>query len=226
MLLFAGFLSGWGRKALVMLCMSFPLWLQATHIMGGDIIYECIGGDQYRVRLTLYRDCEGINAPVNAAFLRVISDQCGEARSESAPKVSFQELTPVCPSQQSNSTCSGGSLPGAEEHIYETIVTLDPCPDWRIFFRGCCRNFAITNLVNAGNESTFIETTLNSVEAPCNNSPVFSNKPVPYICANQPYQYSNGAVDPDGDSLAYEIMNPKSGNNQGVTQDIPFVNPF
>lgn len=213
MLLLTGMSVGRRRLTLMLFGLLMPCLLQATHIMGGDIVYECLGGDQYRVRLTLYRDCEGINAPVNAAYLRVISATCGESRSEAAPKVGFQELTPVCPSQQSNSTCSGGSLPGVEEHIYETVLTLGACPDWRIFFRGCCRNFAITNLVNAGNESTFIETQLNSVVAPCNNSPVFSNKPVPYICANQPYQYSNGAIDPDGDSLAYEIVPPKSGDN-------------
>lgn len=195
--------------------------LQATHIMGGDIIYECIGPDQYRTRLTLYRDCSGINAPVSAANLRIRSSSCGEAWIASAPKISFQELTPVCPGQQSQSTCQNGTLPGVEEHVYETVLTLGACSDWRIFFYGCCRNGAITNLVNPGSQRTIIETQLNSVVAPCNNSPVFSNKPVPYICANQPYQYSNGAVDPDGDSLAYEIITPKSGDAQGNTVDIP-----
>jgi hypothetical protein len=29
----------------------------ATHIVGGEIFYECLGGDQYLITLNLYRDC-------------------------------------------------------------------------------------------------------------------------------------------------------------------------
>jgi hypothetical protein len=35
----------------------------ASHIMGGEITYDWLGGNDYRVRYTFYRDCAGIAAP-------------------------------------------------------------------------------------------------------------------------------------------------------------------
>ena len=29
----------------------------ATHIIGGELTYQCLGGDQYRFRLTVYSEC-------------------------------------------------------------------------------------------------------------------------------------------------------------------------
>lgn len=42
--------------------------LQASHYLGGDLTYVCLGPGpgattRYKVRFTLYRDCKGINPP-------------------------------------------------------------------------------------------------------------------------------------------------------------------
>ncbi|MFM8371673.1 MAG: hypothetical protein ACKOCO_04760, partial [Bacteroidota bacterium] len=34
-----------------------PGTLRATHIVGGEITYRCLGGQTYQVMLTVYRDC-------------------------------------------------------------------------------------------------------------------------------------------------------------------------
>ena len=31
---------------------------QATHIIGGEMNYTCLGNDQYEIFLTVYRDCD------------------------------------------------------------------------------------------------------------------------------------------------------------------------
>ena len=36
----------------------------------------------------------------------------------------------------------------------------------------------------------------------------FKNKPVPFICANQPFTYNHGAKDPEGDQLSYSLIAP------------------
>src|SRR5688572_31209792 len=36
--------------------------VQATHIVGGDLTYRCLGGNMYRLTLTVRRDCE-LGAP-------------------------------------------------------------------------------------------------------------------------------------------------------------------
>ncbi|MDQ3101727.1 MAG: hypothetical protein M3R08_10105, partial [Bacteroidota bacterium] len=39
---------------------------QAGHIIGGELYYDHLGGDQYQVTLTLYRDCNGTGAEFDA----------------------------------------------------------------------------------------------------------------------------------------------------------------
>src|SRR5687768_10274444 len=34
----------------------------ASHAQGGDLTYTCLGGNQYQLRLSFYRDCAGVNA--------------------------------------------------------------------------------------------------------------------------------------------------------------------
>lgn len=35
--------------------------LNATHIVGGEIFYNCLGGDNYQITLKVYRDCSPNN---------------------------------------------------------------------------------------------------------------------------------------------------------------------
>ena len=34
-----------------------------THIIGGEIYYDCLGSDKYKITLKIYRDCENGQAP-------------------------------------------------------------------------------------------------------------------------------------------------------------------
>ncbi|HNM25414.1 MAG TPA: hypothetical protein PKL15_08295, partial [Saprospiraceae bacterium] len=42
---------------LAFLSLLFCQRLQATHIVGGEITYNCLGNDQYEITLSVYRDC-------------------------------------------------------------------------------------------------------------------------------------------------------------------------
>lgn len=39
---------------------SFNTSVQASHLMGSDITYQCLGNYKYKITLTVYRDCGGI----------------------------------------------------------------------------------------------------------------------------------------------------------------------
>jgi hypothetical protein len=52
---------------------------------------------------------------------------------------------------------------------------------------------------------------LNNNGGICNNSPIFTTRPVPFVCGNQLFNYNHGAVDIDGDSLVYTLVNPLDG---------------
>ncbi|MCB0816799.1 MAG: hypothetical protein KDB77_04680, partial [Flavobacteriales bacterium] len=85
---------------LVLLAGLAPLKdVQATHAMGGDITYDCIGPDQYKVTLSFYRDCNGVAAPTNCnngLSFDVSSSQCGASFSACFSLDSVDIITPIC----------------------------------------------------------------------------------------------------------------------------------
>ncbi len=183
---------------------------EASHAMGSDLTYTCLGGDQYAITLAFYRDCSGINAPANMPV--VITSSCGNINISLA-NVSMVEVSLLCPT--AISTCQGGSQPGVQQWIYTDTVTLVPCTDWTISWTHCCRNPLIDNLVNPSSEEMYIEATLNNSNG-CNSSPIFTNLPVPYTCNQQMYNYNHGAVDIDGDSIVYTLITPLSAGGTPI----------
>lgn len=185
----------------------------ASHVMGGDITYVCTGPNTYDITLTLYRDCDGIalNGPQTVDF----SSSCG-TQTASLPLISNIEVSQLCPTSLGQSTCNGGTLPGTQQIIFRTTVNLAPCSDWVISWDLCCRNSAITNLVNPSTNSLYLETTMNNLTAPCNASPSFLNLPTPYVCVNSLNVYSHAATDIDGDSLIYRFANPLDDANNPI----------
>ncbi|MBL0310790.1 MAG: hypothetical protein IPP77_14285 [Bacteroidetes bacterium] len=98
-----------GLLALVACCfLTAPL--MATHIMGSDISYRCLGGNQYQIVVTLYRDCSGV-AVTNTIPVDVLSS-CGNSSVTLTldQNQSGQEVSQLCPTYLS--TCRGGSYPG------------------------------------------------------------------------------------------------------------------
>ncbi|MBL4752569.1 MAG: PKD domain-containing protein [Flavobacteriales bacterium] len=193
---------------LVVTCLAlFTNGSMASHSVGADLTYTCLGGNQYLVSLAFYRDCSGVNAP-SAANVIISSSSCGQNLTVNLQKVpgTGQEVTPICSSMQT--TCGTGSLPGIQEWVYEGVVTLPAqCVDWTFSYSICCRNASITNISSPGGQSMYIEATLNNTLG-CNSSPVFSNKPVPFVCDNQLFCFSPGALDPEFDSLVYTLVTP------------------
>ncbi|MEM7367924.1 MAG: T9SS type A sorting domain-containing protein [Bacteroidota bacterium] len=181
--------------------------LYATHTMGADITYSCLGGSQYQVKLTLFRDCAGI-LPLTSQSLQYSSASCGVSSFITLTQnPSVVDVTPLCPS--ATSACSGGAiLFGIEQYTFTGILNLpaNSCNDWELGWSNCCRNNAITTLNFPGNQSTYISASLDNTLNPCNSSPVFTHIPTPIVCINQPVIYNHGVTDPDGDSLAFSLV--------------------
>lgn len=201
--------------------------IYASHSMGADLTYRCLGGNTYELTLSFYRDCKGIYPSDSAQIF--LSSSCFPTDSVMLPQIpgTGQEITPICPTEVT--TCNGGIFPGIQEYIYRGIVTLQgQCTDWSFNYNLCCRNAAITNINNPGGTLMYIYATLNNTITPCNNSPTFSNKPVPFACLGQQFCYNHGAYDVDGDSLAYTLITPYDSPGLPVTYNPPFsaTNPL
>jgi gliding motility-associated-like protein len=184
----------------------------ASHVAGCDLSYTCIGGNDYIITLSFYRDCSGIAEDATANI--IFTSSCGNftvTLNKIAP-INGIEVTPVCPGQVT--TCGGGSLYGLEKFVYQGQVTLAPCADWTMSYSMCCRNTSNT-ISNPQSAYMYIPATLNNLVAPCNSSPTFSNPPSTIICNGQQFCFNHGAIDPDGDSLVYTLVTPYDGGPSG-----------
>lgn len=190
--------------------------VKASHVPGGNITYECVGPNQYLVTLTLFEDCAWAFEGAGNQFLTA-SNSCGLVNPNiSLPNVMYQqEVSQLCPSQAGQSSCQGGSLPGVWMHQWQAVITLPAeCDTWTFAYSSCCRN-TTTNL--SGQPGYYWATTLNSQTAPCNSSAQITSPPIPYVCVNQPVSFNMGALDPDGNTLGYQLVNALTSATGPVT---------
>ncbi|MDB5280997.1 MAG: hypothetical protein JWO06_72 [Bacteroidota bacterium] len=221
-------------RAVIITCCSFFFLIgnvnmaKASHSMGADISYQCLDpiNHVYKIVVNFYRDCSGIDVSPTVQ-VNISSASCGQNITATLNELPCPinpfggqpcEVSQLCYNSISQSTCNGGTLPGVEAFTYVDTVTLPmACTDWVMSYDICCRNAAVTNLQNPANEDLYVEATLNNVLDPNVSSPVFTTLPVPFICVNQPFSYNHGAIDANGDSLVYTLINPLGAGGVPIT---------
>ncbi|MFM7015916.1 MAG: SprB repeat-containing protein, partial [Bacteroidota bacterium] len=192
----------------------------ATHSAGADIKYKYISGNQYEITVTFYRDCGGVAEP-NTVTVNCKSQNGNYNFNVTANKVvsnNGQEITFPCSTNAT--TCNGGVTTGIKKWIYNTIVTLpSQQSDWTFSYSICCRNCSITTISNPCSSTSvlYVEAKLNNLISINNSSPDFTNSPIAFVCLGQNFNYNHGVVEPDGDSLFYELITPKTGSNSSVS---------
>lgn len=209
---------------------------KASHALGAELTYECLGNDQYRVRLTFYRDCAGTvsinnidtDVKINSSCFNTTINLTLQSPPQYGPPFDqFLEAYEI-PIYCQASNCGNGNLPGIQEIVFEGTVTLPPCADYTFSYVEYARSAAIQTLVNADQDSIRVEAFLNNQFAPCNSSSQFDVPARGIICLNQPNTMIHTATDFDGDLLVYSLYAPLHGPNIPVTYEAgySFTNPI
>ena len=177
---------------------------RAEHLPGGSISYVCLGSNQHRFTLTLYRECSG-----NAMIPQTLNftNNCGVSfQIANLTPVSVVEISPLCATELGQSTCNGGSLIGVERYTYTTELFLSPCNSWTVSWAICCR----APSVNLANEpGLYLETRINNMGGVCHSSPTFNNASVPFVCVDEPVTHDAAATDADGHRLRYRLIDAR-----------------
>lgn len=210
------------RQALLAFCIFLSCTeLLATHIIGGDLTYKCVGSKRYKIILTVYTEC-GSEAILEQKYpIQYYATDLGIEASNPLVfevfKVSTQEVQLFCEGYVTN--CAGGSHRGVEKVVYEGTVNLSShglSEDWRFFWKRAARSEEIKTLVLPEAEDFFIEASINNKLASCNQSVVFEGSAVATVCINQSQTFNNLATDPDGDQLKFTLETPKSNYDADV----------
>ncbi|WP_165836380.1 gliding motility-associated C-terminal domain-containing protein [Taibaiella soli] len=192
---------------------------RATHCAGGEITYEWVSDSTYKFTLHFYRDCSSTltSSPATICYYNADGTRSGSFALTQVGTAT--EVSPGCPGFPTTCTQITSSLPGYREHILTATFTLPGRSNWTFYTYLSARNGALNY---TGQPNFYVDATLDNTQYQGYSSPVFSVPPVPYVCVNQPYAYNNGAVDPNSDSLAFEMVSPRAAsgcaaNSNGVT---------
>ncbi|GAB4133878.1 MAG: hypothetical protein Fur0041_06490 [Bacteroidia bacterium] len=198
-------------KKITLLCAALLLsvFSFATHIVGGSLTYEHLGGSTYRVTLKMYRDCLPGNAAFPASVVIQVRNASGGTFTPSKNiTIPFTSSTPVNPYVD---TCAVNPGLCLEEAIYTKVVNnLPPQPGgYHLYYQYCCRNATLANIVNPlSTGETWYAFIPNNATLITNSSPSWVNPPPVFVCQNQPMNFNHAATDPDGDSLVYSYYTP------------------
>jgi len=199
----------------------------ATHIVGGDLHYECLGGNQYLIVLKVYRDCiNGISGFDDPASVGIYDDDGNLVLNVEIPLT--QAVITDLPLSTGDPCLSPPGNICVEECVYQETVTLNvPAGGLYLAYQRCCRNTSIDNCASNDDIGMTIVTQIPDPNlAICNSNPSFNSFPPVFICLNEQLYYDHGATDIDGDSLVYEFCNPLLTNVPGNYINPPGAPPY
>ncbi len=204
----------------------------ASHLMGGEITWECQASGEFVFNLKVYRDCNGIS---QTTFVNLDVHNYPGLSTIPLNLISQSDISPQCNGAGPTITCAAatGNLDGAvEEFVFRsnpvTLTGIPPVDGWVFTYNDCCRNAAIDNLDNPDVRDIVLRAIMYSYQGqntnPCyDSSPIFAEKPHTVICTDYPFTYNHNAFDNELDSLYYDWADVLDG--YALTWAYPFA-PF
>jgi len=222
------------KKFLFILTLISSQNVNATHLLGGEIVWKCKTNGKYQFTLVLYRECGSpVTIPTTA---QTITNNAGVAISCSY--ISTTDVTPSCYSG-TEPCAAGANLSGLgrmQKYVFRsgdiTLTGTPPANGWTFSWTSCCRPQSVANVSNAGSVSYWLRATMYPYTPPGSTSPLSAgsnNNPTcydsspdfledPYVvaCKDEWIQFNNLNYDPDLDSLHHTWANPLGASGSPV----------
>ncbi len=218
--------------------------VHATHIIGGELSWECQGNGSYIFDLVLYRDCNGFDVTIGGEMIEVWNHPT--INQIQVNFLSRIDISPYCqqvasspPTFACGTGSNGGNGTGAVERVlYRSNPIVLPgnpgAAGWVFTYSSFFRSANLTNIQNPGTAGiTVVAKMFNSgANGTCNDSsPRFYEAPYVVSCAGVPYSFNPNVYDPDLDSLVFSFGQPLdqllvSYNPPNDPANINFVNGF
>lgn len=200
------------RLLILLAIVTSGLTAAANHVLGGNITWECLGGDQYEITFTMYKDCYGTPGDPATEILYFFPSGCGAVPfSVDLDFVSAVEISDLCVTEFVNSSCSGGLAPGTMQVTFSGVVTLDAGCLWEAIWNNGSWNY-FQNIepfdLMGDPYSAFIYSEINT-SAPCDNSidipSSLADPAIEYACFGSPFCHQIDVANPGGYTLTYAL---------------------
>ncbi|MEY3247118.1 MAG: hypothetical protein RIT39_787 [Bacteroidota bacterium] len=229
------------------LIMAWPLGsAQASHILGGEITYRCLGNGLFEFTIKVYRDCNGIPWTQTAMALQ------GPQGTTNLPIIpgSPDDISPRCPgstylSCNPPTSASNQNQGSVARYVFRGIVDLSalgPAPPAGYTFNTtqagngipCCRPSIDNSTADNGSQTLMVkmfpyrDPNTNLLLSPaqlCDNSPEFATDPTSFAILNpvDTVFMQSLAFDPDLDSTRFGIDFPLGTS---VTAPYAYTAPY
>lgn len=200
------------RSILVILLTFYSFVVLATHLKGGEIHYDYLGSNNYRISVTIYRDYNSatpFDNPVNLTVFDINQDVVATltldfSGSSTIPYSYYPDFN--CPLSTPD-TC-------VEVAVYSQVIQLLPIyGGYTLAYQRCCISPLVINIISPDNHGFTFSCHIPGSEEGIlsNNSPRADSYSPFYACRNEQIDFDLSATDPDGDSLVYSLMAPYLG---------------
>lgn len=201
----------------------------AGHLMGGNLEYKYLGftggNYQYRVTIKVFRCCNGncSNAPFrDDLWLGVYNHNPASPNANKTLfaqyNIAWQDTFLVQPPPPGDSCVALPFVCVEQARYVQDISIPGSTSGYHLVAEDFARHEDLENIISNGANLQgmtwygFIPS--NSFQ---NNTPNFADSvPVPFICTGDTFDYSNIAIDPDGDILKYSFVHPYSSPQEAV----------
>ncbi|GAB3851755.1 hypothetical protein GCM10028822_18740 [Hymenobacter terrigena] len=222
------------RSLGLLLLLLLPLAASATHIVGGELDLQYKSGSTYTLSLNLYFDA--INGDPQALDQSLLASIFVKATNQRVVNLTLP-LTSNTFVQYTNPACAVGSL-STRKLVYTKDIVLDAATyanpgGYYVAVERCCRNITIGNIVNPGGaaQTFYLEfpAVVRNGAAFLDSTPRIFPPLGDYACRGELFYYDFGGVDPDGDSLIYDMVTPLNGHASAAannTAPTPSAAPY
>lgn len=213
-------------KKLCLLTIMFlvvPFLGYSWNTLGGDISWDYLSGDSFRVTLKVYRDCAGTFGATASVVAKCDTTNTTLASQTWSNPSTSADITPVCSktcTKCSSSSCSGYGI-REETYVAYLEIKSGSCCKVKLYFSGSWRNFNLTN--GASFTSFYIPAIMNTCDK--GSSPKFRSHPRILYCIDQEQNVDFGVIDrrkDTADSIIYELTKPLATENSGYAYSNKF----
>lgn len=206
------------------------LSLNAKHIIGGEVYYDCLGIDSsgntpmvtFEITFNMYRDCfgggAGFDSPAQFGLYTSSGNDWNYTTTFTASPgfIDNLEINDDPCVEEPEDVCVQKAT-----YIFNiTVPVIDET--YLLSYQRCCRNNTIVNIIDPGETGAVFQVEISPLaQQICNDSPTFDNFPPIVVCAETPLFFDHAASDNEGHTLVYEFCTPITSGGTLGSNDNP-----